>query len=176
MFILKCFLCCQHKLGMFTMQAASSLSPKSGQLSEKAPETVLSALLTKLVARSIATVHRGSCKAQQGVIFDAENLVKMMCFFAKPKRQPPWVNKDSAEAAAAFGPEDPTWECFFLGRSCMGTRHSQGEKNHNGVDVRVGEAMCSWQSFKAQKWVHQPPLLLIYLPLETTPASTNLSL
>lgn len=70
----------------------------------------------------------GSCKAQQGVIFDTGNLVRMMLFFTKPKRQFPRVNKDGAEAAA-FGPENSTWECFFLGRSRVETQHSKGEKN-----------------------------------------------
>lgn len=118
----------------------------------------------------------GSCKAQQGVIFDTGNLVRMMLFFTKPKRQFPRVNKDGAEAAA-FGPENSTWECFFLGRSRVETQHSKGEKSTiEFVCASCGEAVCAWQSFKAQKGVHQPPLVLLYLPLEITWAHTNLSL
>lgn len=88
---------------MFMMQSACSVSPKCGQLSEKAPETVLSALLTMLVARSIAAVHPGSCRAQQAVISDTENLGRMMGFLAKPRRQPPQVNTEDTEAANSPG-------------------------------------------------------------------------
>lgn len=76
----------------------------------------------------------GSCKAQQGVIFDTGNLVRMMLFFTKPKRQFLRFNKDGAEAAA-FGPENSTWERFFLGRSRVETQHSKGEKIQSSLCV-----------------------------------------
>lgn len=119
----------------------------------------------------------GSCKAQQGVIFDTGNLVRMMLFFTKPKRQFLWVNKDSAEAAA-FGSENATWECFFLGRSCVETQHSK-KKKYNWVCVcaRVVVRQCVLgRASGFRRGYTNPPLALFYLPLETTWADTNLSL
>lgn len=80
-----------------------------------------------LEARSIAAVHQGSSKAQQGVVFDTVNLVRMMCSFAEPKGRYSQVNKDDNEVAA-FGPENTTWEPFLLGRSYVQIQYSEGEK------------------------------------------------
>lgn len=127
MFIPKCFSAVSTSLACLSRGLHQAQVQNLGSFRRRLPETVLSALFRMLEARSIAAVHPRCSKAQQGVVFDTVNLARMMCSFAEPEGRYSQVNKDDNEVEA-FGPEDTTWDPFFLGRSCVQTQYSGGEK------------------------------------------------
>lgn len=133
--------CCQHKLGMFIMQLASSSSPKSGQFAEKAPRNRTVCIIHNAGSKINSYSSPTKLQAQQGVVFDTVKLERMMCSFAEPEGRYSQVNKDDNEVAA-FGPENTTWEPFFLGRSYVQIQYAGREKSrwssaHTGAAVRV---------------------------------------
>lgn len=128
MFIPKCFSAVSTSLACLSCSLHQAQVQNLGSFQRRHPETVLCALFTMLEARSIATVHQRSSKAQQGVAFDTVNLARMMCSFAEPKGRYSQVNKDDNEVAA-FGPENTTWEPLLPGRSYVQIQYSRGEKS-----------------------------------------------
>lgn len=128
MFIPKCFSAVSTSLACLSCGLHQAQVQNLGSFQRRCPETVLSALFTMLEARSIAAVHQRCSKAQQGVVFDTVNLARMMLSSAGPKGRYSQVNKDDNEAAA-FRPENTTWEPFFLGRSYVQIQNSRGEKS-----------------------------------------------
>lgn len=152
MFIPKCFQGCQHKLGMFIMQFASSSSPKSGQFSNKAPRNCIVCIIhnagSKINSFSSPTQVQSPARSNFWHSEFRENNV----LFAAPKGQYSQVNKEDNEVQP-LGQKIPLgkhshWETAVY-------KHSiQKKKNHNGFQQYTRDTMgekCSWQSMKIQE-------------------------